>query len=128
MLATAAFVAITVLYFRISYTLMVLVLAVFTSAIFLADSSAFLLPSSNTTNALDTSKFFRILANFFVLISSKLSLISLLNGFWRSNLSGGQTPFSWGGGMVSIHVIFQTLLLTGSPQDMSFQLCSWLTQ
>ena len=28
--------------------------------------------SSNTTNALDTSKFFRMLAKFFVLISSNL--------------------------------------------------------
>ena len=47
--ATAAFVAITVLYFRMSYTLIVLVRAVLTPAMFLAEISAFVFPSSSTT-------------------------------------------------------------------------------
>src|SRR5699024_7323244 len=57
--ATAAFVAITVLYFRMSYTLIVFVRAVLTSGMFLAEISTFVLPSSSTTSALLTFKLFR---------------------------------------------------------------------
>src|SRR5699024_2704768 len=78
-LRTAASVAITVPYFITSYALTVLVLAVLTPSIFLAESSAFVLPSSSTTSAFATSRFFSMLAKFFVLISSNAILSTTMN-------------------------------------------------
>ena len=51
MLATAALVATTVLYFRMSYTLIVLTYAVFTVGIFLAESTTLSLSAPTTTRA-----------------------------------------------------------------------------
>src|SRR5699024_8309008 len=79
--ATAAFVAITVLYFRTSYTLIVFVRAVLTSGMFLAEISTFVFPSSSTTSALFTFRLFRTFWKFFVLISSNLSSSTTMNLF-----------------------------------------------
>ena len=77
--ATAALVTTTVLYFKISYTLMVLTLAVLTAGMFLADSAALLLASSKTTSALLTFKLSRTFLKFLVLISSKLKSSTTMN-------------------------------------------------
>ena len=65
----------------VAKALIVFVPAVLTPSIFLADNAAFVLPSSNTTNAFATDKLFNIAWKFFVLISSNFNSSTTMNLF-----------------------------------------------